>query len=93
MIDLGRTEEVIRDMDKLVVPTRCPQGIALTSKKRCQPCVASRMQRIKLITKIGGKALPHHGGKSKIPGGIPHLRHPRDDGLDTDEAVELARKQ
>ena len=45
----------------------------LTSKKRCQPCVASRMQRIKLITKIGGKALPHLGGTGKIPGGILHL--------------------
>ena len=39
---------------------------------------------MKLITKIGGKALPHHGGNGKIPGGIPHLRHHHDDGLDTD---------
>ena len=39
---------------------------------------------MKLITKIGGKALPHHGGNGKLPGGIPHLRHHRDDGLDTD---------
>ena len=37
---------------------------------------------MKLTMKIGGKGLPHHGGKSKIPGGIPHLSH--DDGLDTD---------
>ena len=42
-------------------------------KEGCQPCVASRMQRIKLITKIGGKALPRLGGNGKIPGGIPHL--------------------
>ena len=42
------------------------------------------MQRIKLITKIGGKALPCLGGNGKIPGGIPHLRHHRVDGLDTD---------
>ena len=42
------------------------------------------MQRIKLITKIGRKALPHRGGNGKIPGGIPHLRHHHDDGLDTD---------
>ena len=39
---------------------------------------------MKVAIKIGGKALPHHGGKSKIPGGIPHLRHHHDDGLDTD---------
>ena len=30
------------------------------------------------------KALPHRGGNGKIPGGIPHLRHHRDDGLNTD---------
>ena len=29
---------------------------------------------MKLIIKIGGKALPHRGGNGKIPGGIPHLR-------------------
>ena len=39
---------------------------------------------IKLITKIGRKALPHRGGNGKIPGGIPHLSHHHDDGLDTD---------
>ena len=108
MIELGRTEEVIREMDKLanedhthttllkkksmytvaiggsvrilLVPTRCPQGIELISKKRCLLCVASRIKRIKLITKIGGKALPRLGGTGKIPGGILHLRHHRDDG-------------
>ena len=49
------------------------------------------MQRIKLITKIGGKALPRLGGIGKIPGGIAHLRHHRDDGLDTDGAGEPAK--
>ena len=49
------------------------------------------MQRIKLITKIGGKALPHLGGNGKIPGGIPHLRHHRDDGLYTDGAGQPAK--
>ena len=53
-------------------------------RKRCQPCIDSRKQRIKLITKIGRKALPHHGGNGKLLGGIPHLRHHHDDGLDTD---------
>ena len=61
-------------------------------RERCMCCkyapskmdVASRMQSIKLITKIGGKALPRLGGNGKIPGGIPHLRHHRDDGLNTD---------
>ena len=49
------------------------------------------MQRIKLITKIGGEALPRLGGKGKIPGGIPHLRHHHDDGLDTDGAGKPAK--
>ena len=46
------------------------------------------MKRIKLITKIGGKALPRLGGNGKIPGGIPHLRHHRDGGPNTDGAVK-----
>ena len=46
---------------------------------------------MKLITKIGGKALPHRGGNGKIPGGIPHLRHHHDDGLDTDRTGKPAK--
>ena len=46
---------------------------------------------MKPTIKIGGKALPHHGGKSKIPGGIPHLRHHHDDGLDTDRTGKPAK--
>ena len=49
------------------------------------------MQRIKLITKIGGKALPRLGGNGKILGGIPHVRHHHDDGLDTDGAGKPAK--
>ena len=49
------------------------------------------MKRIKLITKIGGKALPRLGDNGKILGGIPHLRHHRDDGLNTDGAGEPAK--
>ena len=46
---------------------------------------------MKLITKIGGKALPRLGGTGKLPGGIPHLRHHRDDGLDTDRTGKPAK--
>ena len=45
---------------------------------------------MKLITKIGGKAL-RLGGNGKIPCGIPHLRHHRDDGLNIDGAGEPAK--
>ena len=104
MIELGRTEEVIREMDKLAnedhthiateeelnvyrsnwwirsnfvgsdtMPIRHRPDFKEALSTLRQPCVASRMQRIKLITKIGGKVLPHHGGTGKIPGGILHL--------------------
>ena len=97
MFDVGRNEEICREMDKLanedhtslqmkfecietiggsvqtqLVPTRCPYGIELISKKHCLPCVASRTKRIRLITKIG-KALPRLGGTGKNPGGTLHL--------------------
>ena len=68
----------------LLVPTRCPKGIALFLKKRCQFCVVSRMQRIKFVAKIGGKVLPHLGGNGKMLGDIPLLRHHHDDGPNID---------
>ena len=49
------------------------------------------MKRIKLITRIGDKALPRLGGTGKIPGGIPHLRHHRDDGPSTDGSKKPAK--
>ena len=49
------------------------------------------MHRIKLITKIGGKALPRLGGTGKIPGGILHLRHHRDDGPSADRSGKPAK--
>ena len=49
------------------------------------------MKRIKLISKIGGKDILRLGGNGKILGGIPHFRHHRDDGLNTDGAGEPAK--
>ena len=43
------------------------------------------------MTKIGGKALLRLGGNDKILGGIPHLRHHHDDGLNTDGAGEPSK--
>ena len=118
MIELGRTEEVIREMDKLAnedhthIATEKELNIYHSNwwirsnfvgsdtmpirhradfKEALSTCVASRMKRIKLNTKIGGKALPRLGGNGKILGGIPHLRHHRDDGLNTDGAGEPAK--
>ena len=111
MIELGRTEEVIREMDKLAnedhthiateeqlnvyrsnwwirsnfvgfytMPIRHRPDFkeALSTLRRLK-----NQEDIKLITKIGGKALPRLGGTGKIPGGILHLRHHRDDGPST----------
>ena len=39
----------------------------------------------------GRKALPHRGGNGKLPGGIPHLRHHRDDGPSTDRSGKPAK--
>ena len=49
------------------------------------------MKKIKLITIIGGKALRRLGGNGKIPGGIPPLRHHRDDGPNTDGEEKPAK--
>ena len=112
ILELDRTEEVIREMDTLAnedhthiateeelnffrgnwwirsnfvgsdtmpIKHRPDFKEALSTLRRLK-----NAEDIKLITKIGGKALPHRGGNGKIPGGIPHLRHHHDDGLDTD---------
>ena len=117
MLELGRTEEVIREMDRLAnedhthiateeelnvyrgnwwirsnfvgsdtMPIRHGPDFkqALSTLHRLK-----KAEDMKLITKIGGKALPHRGGNGKIPGGIPHLRH--GDGLDTDRTVKPAK--
>ena len=46
---------------------------------------------MKRTVKIGGKTLPRLVGNGKIPGGILHLRHHRDDGLDTDRTGKPAK--
>ena len=46
---------------------------------------------MKLVTKVGGKALPRLGGNGKILGGILHLRHHRDDGPSTDRSGKPAK--
>ena len=110
MIELGRSEEVILEMDRLAnedrshiateeklmyivaiggsvriwwIPTRCRQGIDLTSRKRCRHCTASRKRRTMRTMKIGHK-VPPPGGNGKQPGGIPIMRPHHKDGLNTD---------
>ena len=115
MLELDRTEEVIREMDKLAnedhphchrrrtqrIPWQLVDTFefcgfrhdAYKASSRLQTSVdiASNKQRMKLITKIGGKALPHRGGNDKIPSDILHLRHHHDDGLDTDRRGNLRK--
>ena len=106
MLELGRTEEVIREMDKLANEDHTELNVYRgnwwirsnfvgsdtmpTRHRPCQLCIASRKRRIKRTMKIDRK-VPHHGGKSKIPGGIPQLRHHHDDGLDTDRTGKPAK--
>ena len=89
MLELGRTEEVFREMDRLANEDHT--HIATEEELNADFKQAlSTLHRLKPTIKIGGKALPHHGGKSKIPGGIPHLRHHHDDGLDTDRTTKIS---
>ena len=113
MLELNRTEEVIREMEKLAnenhthIATEEELDVyrgnwwirsnvvgSDTMPIRHRPDfkqALSTLHRLKHVIKIGGKALPHHGGKGKIPGGIPHLRHHHDDGLDTDRTEKPAK--
>ena len=112
MLELGRSEEVILEMDRLanedhthiateeeldvyrgnwwirsnfVGSDTMPMRHRPDFKKALSTLhIASRKRRIKRTTKIGRKVPPPRGGNGKLPGGIPHLRHHRDDGLDTD---------
>ena len=65
------------------IPTRCRQGIDLTSRKRCRHCTASRKRSTMRTMKIG-RTVPPHGGNGKLPGGIPIMRPHHKDGLNTD---------
>ena len=102
MLELDRTEEVIREMDKLAnedhthIATEEELNVYGGNWWIRSNFVGSDSMPIRhrpdfkeaLSTlKIGGKALPHLGGNGEIPGGIPHLRHHHDDGLDTLGAV------
>ena len=116
MIELGRSEEVILEMDRLAnedhthIATEEELDVyrgnwwirsnfvgSDTMPVRHRPdfkkalCIASRKRRIKRTTRIGRKALPPRGGNGKLPGGIPHLRHHRDDRLDTDRTEKPAK--
>ena len=55
------------------IPTRCRQGIDLTSRKHCRHCTASRSRRTTRTLKIG-RTVPPHGGNGTQPGGIPIMR-------------------
>ena len=69
------------------IPTRCRQGIDLTSRKHCRHCTASRKRRTRNTMKIG-RTVPPHGGSGKHPGGIHIMRPYHKDGLNTDRTVK-----
>ena len=117
MIELGRSEEVILEMDRLanedhthiateeeidvyrgnwwirsnfVGSDTMPVRHRPDFKKALSTLHRLKKAEIKRTTKIGRKA-PPRGGNGKLPGGIPHLRHHRDDGLDTDRTGKLEK--
>ena len=101
---MGRTEEVIREMDKLAINvyrsnwwirSNFVGSDTMPARHRADFKEAlstfRRLKRISLITKIGGNALLRLGGIGKILGGILHLRHHRDDGPSTDRSGKPAK--
>ena len=119
MLELGRTEEVIREMDKLAnedhthiateeevnvyrsnwwirsnfvgsdtMPIRHRPDFkeALSTVRSPQECWGSS-----LLPKLVAKLFLVFVAMARFPGGIPHLRHHHDDGLDTDGAVKPAK--
>ena len=90
MIELGRTEEVIREMDKLAnedhthhateeeigvyrsnwwIRSNFVGSDTMPVRHRIVHLASpqlSSIKRIKLLTKIGGKALPHLGGLTRF---------------------------
>ena len=117
MLELGRTEEVIREMDRLAnedhthIATEEELDVyrgnwwirsnfvgSDTMPVRHRPDFKEALSTLRRLKNQeyqayyqSGKALPHLGGTGKIPGGIPHLRHHRDDGLNIDGAGEPAK--
>ena len=111
MLELGRTEEEIREMDKLAnedhthiateeelnvyrsnlwIRSNTVGSDTMPIRHRLDFKEAlSTLRRLKnaedqAYYQYWWQSLPRLGGNGKIPGGIPHLRHHRDDGLDTD---------
>ena len=99
MLELGRTEEVIREMDRLAnedhthIATEEELDVypgnwwirsnfvgSDTMPIRHRPDFKKALSTLHRLKKAEDKALPHRGGNGKLPGGIPHLRHHRDDG-------------
>ena len=107
MVELGRSEEVIREMDKLANEDHTHlsteeelnlyrsiwwkrsnfvgSDTMLIRHRADFKQALSTLRSVKneeessLLPKLGGKALPRLGGNGKILGGIPHLRHHRDE--------------
>ena len=118
MLEFNRTDEVIREMDKLAnenhthIATEEELDVyrgnwwirsnfvgSDTMPIRHRPDFKEALSPLHRLKKVEDEsyyqnwwqALPHHGGKGKITGGIPHMRHHHDDGLDTDRTGKPAK--
>ena len=111
MIDIGRSEEVILEMDRLAnqdhshIATEEELDVfrgnwwirsnfvgSDTMPVRHRPDFKKALSTLHRLKKAEDKAYDQNWSQSsssswwqwQLPGGIPHLRHHRDDGLDTD---------
>ena len=113
MLELGRSEEVILEMDRLAnedhthIATEEELDVhrgnwwirsnfvgSDTMPIRHRPDFKQALSTLRRLKNAEDQAYYQNwwqssssfGGTGKIPGGIPHLRHHRDDGLNTDGA-------
>ena len=118
MLEVGRTEEVIREMDRLasedhshiateeeIDVNRGNRWIRSnfvgsdTTSIRHRPDFQKALSTLHRLKKAEVKAYYQNWSQSsssswcngQLPGGIPHLRHHRDDGLDTDRTVKPSK--
>ena len=118
MLELGRTEEVIREMDKLANEDHTHNATeeelnvfrgnwwirsnfvgSGTMPMGHRPDFKEALSTFRRLKNAEDQAYHLNWWQSsssswwqwQVPGGIPHLRHHRNDGLDTDGAVEPAK--
>ena len=95
MIELGRSEEIILEMDRLANEGHSHFATqeeidVYRGNWHCRHCTTSKSRRTTRTMKIGRK-VPPHGGNGTPPGGIPIKRLHHKDGVNTDRTAKLVQ--